>query len=61
MNIRLKWDIPRQLKELGLKPGNEFQDVELVPMQRKGAVRIKFMNGDEENVAVVFKENYIRI
>lgn len=58
MNIRLVGALPRQLKEVGLKPGDRFQDVQLAEGHRKGAVKVRFLNGDEENVAVIYPENY---
>jgi len=58
MDIRLVGALPRQLRELGLKPGDKFQDVELAPDHRKGAVTVKFINDEKENLAVVFPENY---
>jgi hypothetical protein len=58
MDIRLTGALPRQLRELGLKSGDRFQNVEPAEGHRKGAVKIRFMFDDEENVAVVYPENY---
>ena len=58
MDIRLTGALPRILRELGLKAGDRFQNVEAAEGHRKGAVKIRFMFDDEENVAVVYPENY---
>lgn len=58
MDIRLTGALPRILRELGLKAGDRFQNVEPAEGHRKGAVKIRFMFDDEENVAVVYPENY---
>jgi hypothetical protein len=61
MDIKLTGALPRQLRELGLKAGDKFQNVEPADGHRKGAVRIRFMFDDAENVAVVYPENYERL
>ena len=60
MKIKLTGALPRQLKEMGLKPGEKF---EAMPAEntRLGAMRFKVMVGDEEQVATVYKENYIEL
>lgn len=58
MDIKLYGALPRQLRELNLKPGDKFQDVEKVPGAPYGAVKIKLVVDEEEIVATVYQENY---
>jgi hypothetical protein len=59
MDIKLVGALPRQLRELGLKTGDRFQDVPPAPGHREGAVWVRFMNDDAECTAIVYRENYL--
>jgi len=60
MKIKLIGTLPRQLKLMGLKPGDKF---DAVPAEntRYNAVRFKVLAGDEEQIATVFRENYVKL
>lgn len=61
LNIKLVGALPIQLRELGLKPGDRFQNVEKAEGHREGAVKVRFIFDDNENVAIVYPENYVKI
>lgn len=58
MNIKLVGALPRELKELGLKPGMKFQDVEPAAQFPEGSVVIRWMEDGQELKAVVTRYNY---
>lgn len=60
MKIKLVGALPRQLRDMGLKPGDKF-DASPAENTRYNAVRFKVMVGDEEQVATVYQENYKEI
>jgi hypothetical protein len=59
MDIKLVGALPIELRQLGLKPGDKFQEVETAWGHRKGAVVIRFTFDDLPAQAVVYPENYI--
>lgn len=61
MDIKLTGALPRELKDLGLKPGDRFKDVEPVTGLKYGAMRLRVWHDDEERVAVVYQENYVKL
>jgi len=58
MNIKLVGALPRELKELGLKPGMKFQDVQQAAGYPEGSVIINWMDDGQQLRAVVTKYNY---
>ena len=60
MKIKLVGALPRQLKEMGLKPGDKF-DASAAENTRYNAVQFFVMVGDEMQVATVYQENYVKI
>jgi len=61
MDIKLTGALPQPLRDLGLKPGDKFQNVEPAEGHRKGTVRIWFMIDDAPNTAIVYIENYKQV
>jgi hypothetical protein len=60
MNIRLFGALPRELKELGLKPGMKFQNVDPAPGFPEGSMIIRWMDEGTEMRAVVSSYNYVK-
>ena len=60
MKIKLVGALPRQLKEMCLKPGDQF-DASAAENTRYNAVQFFVIVDDEMQVATVYQENYIKI
>ena len=60
MRIKLVGALPRELKDMGLKPNDEFDAVDAENTRLK-AVQIRFQANDEPQVATVYPENYKKL
>lgn len=60
MRIKLVGALPRELKDLGLKPGDEFDAFEAVNT-RLNAVQVRISKDEEIQIATVYPENYKKI
>lgn len=61
MDIKLKGILPRNLKDLGLKPGDMIYQAEQVPNSKFGTVRFKLLYKEEEFYVTVTSENYVKL
>lgn len=61
MDIKLKGILPRNLRDLGLKPGDMIYQAEQVPNSKFGTVRFKVLHNGEEFYVTVTSENYVKL
>ena len=61
MDIKLKGILPRNLRNLGFKPGDRIYMAEQVPNSKFGTVRFRVLHNDEEIFQTVTAENYEKL
>lgn len=61
MDIKLKGILPRNLRDIGLKPGDLIYHAEQVENSKFGTVRFKVLRNEEELYVTVTSENYVKL
>ena len=60
MRIELVGALPRELKDLGFEPGNQF-DASPAENTRLNAVKVRIQKDGEPCIATVYPENYKKL
>lgn len=60
MRIKLVGALPRELKDMGFEPGNQFDAAPAVNT-RLNAVQVRIQKDGEIQVATIYPENYKKI